>query len=58
MVEITTQQLASMHMAIFSTICAALIAYIIGMFADKARDKNKVKQLPKVDLDYWEKKIS
>ena len=50
---------ASMNIAILSTICACLIAYILGMYADKARAKRKkTKEVPRVDLDYWEKKIS
>lgn len=55
---ITANQFAGMHMIILSTICAGLIAYIIGQFIDRSRAKKKVKQVPRVDLDYWEKKIS
>lgn len=53
-------QFASLQVMILSTICAGLIAYILGLYADRARNKAKAKQKqpPKVDLDYWEKDIS
>lgn len=51
-------QFASMHIAILSTICAGLIAYILGTFADRARKRNKKPDPPRIDLDYWEKDIS
>ena len=57
---INTTAYASMNIAILSTVCAGLIAYILGLYVDRARSKSKVKQkqAPRVDLDYWEKDIS
>jgi membrane protein YqaA with SNARE-associated domain len=54
---ITPNYYASVHMAILSTIIAGLIAYIIGMYADRSKQKQK-KLPPKIVLDDWKKRIS